>query len=165
MNSSCKEEQAVRVLESTPVRARIQPRRHLLLQGAANLLGMAIERERYERSLKTALERQQVLLKEITHRSRTVSLSWRACSSSRPRSERSGGDPAARRSAYRVRRSQNRHERIHQADVRTSSISAGYVKDFPRSERPLRLAYRGRGRAGIMVLPDRAVRLPSRPMS
>ncbi len=38
------------------------------LQGAANLLGMAIERERYERSLKTALERQQVLLKEITHR-------------------------------------------------------------------------------------------------
>jgi two-component sensor histidine kinase len=38
------------------------------LQGAANILGMAIERERYERSLKAALERQQVLLKEITHR-------------------------------------------------------------------------------------------------
>jgi GAF domain-containing protein len=38
------------------------------LQGAANLLGMAIERERYERSLKTALERQQALLAEITHR-------------------------------------------------------------------------------------------------
>jgi two-component sensor histidine kinase len=38
------------------------------LQGAANILGMAIERERYERSLKAALERQQVLLKEIVHR-------------------------------------------------------------------------------------------------
>jgi two-component sensor histidine kinase len=38
------------------------------LQGAANLLGMAIERERNERSLKAALERQQVLFKEITHR-------------------------------------------------------------------------------------------------
>jgi len=38
------------------------------LQGAANLLGMAIERERNDRSLKAALERQQVLLKEITHR-------------------------------------------------------------------------------------------------
>jgi two-component sensor histidine kinase len=38
------------------------------LQGAANVLGMTIERERYERSLKTALARQEALLKEITHR-------------------------------------------------------------------------------------------------
>jgi two-component sensor histidine kinase len=38
------------------------------LQGAANILGMAIERDRHERSLKAALERQQVLFKEITHR-------------------------------------------------------------------------------------------------
>src|SRR6478609_3632935 len=38
------------------------------LQGAANILGMAIERERYEHQLKAALDRQQVLLKEISHR-------------------------------------------------------------------------------------------------
>src|SRR6516162_5738208 len=38
------------------------------LQGAANILGMAIERQRYERRLKAALDRHQVLLKEITHR-------------------------------------------------------------------------------------------------
>jgi len=38
------------------------------LEGAANLLGMAIERERHERSLKAALDRQQVLLKEMDHR-------------------------------------------------------------------------------------------------
>ena len=38
------------------------------LQGAANILGMAIERERYERSLKAAVERHEVLLKEINHR-------------------------------------------------------------------------------------------------
>jgi two-component sensor histidine kinase len=38
------------------------------LQGAANMLGMAIERERYERRLKGALDRQQILLKEISHR-------------------------------------------------------------------------------------------------
>ena len=38
------------------------------LQGAANILGMAIERHRYERHLKTALDRHQVLLKEINHR-------------------------------------------------------------------------------------------------
>jgi two-component sensor histidine kinase len=38
------------------------------LQGAANILGMAIERQRHERQLKTALDRQQLLLKEINHR-------------------------------------------------------------------------------------------------
>jgi two-component sensor histidine kinase len=38
------------------------------LQGAANLLGMAIERERHERSLRAALDRHQVLLDEMNHR-------------------------------------------------------------------------------------------------
>jgi two-component sensor histidine kinase len=38
------------------------------LQGAANILGMAIERQRYERNLKVALDRHQMLLKEINHR-------------------------------------------------------------------------------------------------
>ena len=38
------------------------------LQGAANILGMAIERERYERKLKAALDRDQFLLKEMNHR-------------------------------------------------------------------------------------------------
>jgi two-component sensor histidine kinase len=38
------------------------------LQGAANILGMAIERQRYERRLKDALDRHQILLREITHR-------------------------------------------------------------------------------------------------
>ncbi len=38
------------------------------LQGAANILGMAIERERHERKLTAALERQQFLLKDMNHR-------------------------------------------------------------------------------------------------
>jgi two-component sensor histidine kinase len=38
------------------------------LQGAANILGMAIERQRHEIQLKAALDRQQVLLREISHR-------------------------------------------------------------------------------------------------
>jgi len=38
------------------------------LQGTANILGMAIERQRQERALNAALEHQQVLLKEINHR-------------------------------------------------------------------------------------------------
>jgi two-component sensor histidine kinase len=38
------------------------------LQGAANILGMAIERQRHESSLRSALDRQHVLVKEINHR-------------------------------------------------------------------------------------------------
>jgi two-component sensor histidine kinase len=38
------------------------------LQGAANILGMAIERDHRERRLKAALERQQSLLREVNHR-------------------------------------------------------------------------------------------------
>lgn len=38
------------------------------LQGAANILGMAIERRRYERDLTAAVDHQNVLLKEINHR-------------------------------------------------------------------------------------------------
>jgi two-component sensor histidine kinase len=38
------------------------------LQGAANILGMAIERERHERRLKAALERHQFLIQEMNHR-------------------------------------------------------------------------------------------------
>ena len=38
------------------------------LQGAANILGMAIERQRYEQNLRAAVEHQQILMKEINHR-------------------------------------------------------------------------------------------------
>ena len=38
------------------------------LQGAANILGMAIERQRHECNLKAALERHQFLIKEMNHR-------------------------------------------------------------------------------------------------
>jgi two-component sensor histidine kinase len=38
------------------------------LQGAANILGMAIEREREERKLRAALARNEALLKEMNHR-------------------------------------------------------------------------------------------------
>ena len=38
------------------------------LQGAANILGMAIEQQQYQRKLQTALDRHQILLKEVNHR-------------------------------------------------------------------------------------------------
>lgn len=40
----------------------------VFLQSAANLLGMAIERQRIERDLRTALDRQRMLLAEVNHR-------------------------------------------------------------------------------------------------
>ena len=40
----------------------------VFLQGAANILGMAIERQRMERRLREALDHHQVLLKEVNHR-------------------------------------------------------------------------------------------------
>jgi two-component sensor histidine kinase len=38
------------------------------LQGAANILGMAIEQQQYQRKLQAALDRHQMLLKEVNHR-------------------------------------------------------------------------------------------------
>ena len=38
------------------------------LQGAANILGMAIEQQQYQSKLQVALDRHQVLLKEVNHR-------------------------------------------------------------------------------------------------
>lgn len=40
----------------------------VFLQGVANILGMAIERQRMEQNLRDALDRQQILLKEANHR-------------------------------------------------------------------------------------------------
>ena len=62
------------------------------LQGAANILGMAIERQRHERRLNEALEHQQVLVKEINHR---VKNSLQLVSSML--NLQAGGDPVARR--------------------------------------------------------------------
>jgi GAF domain-containing protein len=38
------------------------------LQGAANIVGMAIERQRHEQNLKLALDRQRLLMRELNHR-------------------------------------------------------------------------------------------------
>jgi two-component sensor histidine kinase len=40
----------------------------VFLQGVANILGMAIERQRMEGDLRQALDRQQLLMKEVNHR-------------------------------------------------------------------------------------------------
>ncbi|HWO32299.1 MAG TPA: histidine kinase dimerization/phosphoacceptor domain -containing protein [Candidatus Acidoferrum sp.] len=101
------------------------------LQGVANLLGMAIERERNERSLKAALERHQVLLKEITHR---VKNSLAIVASMLKLQANEVNDPALiqhlEKAASRVSAVAKAHERIHQGDA-TDRLDLGvYVRDI-----------------------------------
>jgi two-component sensor histidine kinase len=87
------------------------------LQGAANILGMAIERERQERNLKAALARQQVLLGEIIHR---VKNSLAIVASMLKLQAADVDDPVLTLhlddAAHRVLAIAKAHERIHQGD-------------------------------------------------
>jgi two-component sensor histidine kinase len=87
------------------------------LQGAANILGMAIERERHERSLKAALTRHQVLLREITHR---VKNSLAIVASMLKLQAADVDDPGLTKhleeASYRVSAVAKAHERIHQGN-------------------------------------------------
>jgi two-component sensor histidine kinase len=85
------------------------------LQGAANILGMAIERERYERNLKAALARQQVLVKEMSHR---IKNSLAIVAGMLRLQSRDVGNPELthhlNEAAQRVVAIARAHERIHQ---------------------------------------------------
>jgi two-component sensor histidine kinase len=100
------------------------------LQGAANLLGMAIERERNERNLKAALERQQVLLREITHR---VKNGLAIVASMLKLQASEVNDPALtphlEEAAYRVSAVAKAHERIHQGNGPDRVELGAYVRD------------------------------------
>jgi two-component sensor histidine kinase len=101
------------------------------LQGAANLLGMAIERERNERNLKAALERQQVLLREITHR---VKNGLAIVASMLKLQASEVNDPALtshlEKAASRVSAVAKAHERIHQGNGPDQLDLGIYVRDI-----------------------------------
>ena len=87
------------------------------LQGAANILGMAIERERTQRLLKAALERHQVLLKEMNHRiknslSIVISMLRLQAKDSAPLTATEQLEAAA----VRVHAVARAHERLYQTD-------------------------------------------------
>ncbi len=87
------------------------------LQGAANILGMAIERERNQRLLKAALERHQILLKEMNHRIKN-SLSI-VSSMLRLQANNKGTSTATEQleiAALRVHAVARAHERLYQTD-------------------------------------------------
>ena len=80
------------------------------LQGAANILGMAIEQQQYQRKLQAALERHQILLKEVNHR---VKNSLQVVSSMLQLQASAAGDPAL-------------SERLNEASTRISTVGRAY---------------------------------------
>ena len=82
------------------------------LQGAANILGMAIEQQQYQRKLQTALERHQILLKEVNHR---VKNSLQVVSSMLYLQASAAGDSAL-------------SERLNEASARISTIGRAYER-------------------------------------
>jgi two-component sensor histidine kinase len=130
------------------------------LQGAANILGMAIERERYERNLRDALERQKMLMQEINHR---VKNSLQLVGSMFNLQARKAKDPAlvqALQEAYgRVTAVARVHERLYlSGDIGVVDLCA-YLKavceDLQRVTADNRIVFEGD--PGIEMNTDRAV--------
>ena len=82
------------------------------LQGAANILGMAIEQQQYQRKLRTALDRHQVLLKEVNHR---VKNSLQVVSSMLHLQASAVGDPVL-------------SDRLQEASTRVSAVGRAYER-------------------------------------
>jgi two-component sensor histidine kinase len=80
------------------------------LQGAANILGMAIEQQQYQRKLQAALDRHQILLKEVNHR---VKNSLQVVSSMLNLQANTVGDPAL-------------SERLMEASTRILAVGRAY---------------------------------------
>ena len=82
------------------------------LQGAANILGMAIEQQLYQRRLQAALDRHQVLLKEVNHR---VKNSLQVVSSMLHPQANAVGDP-------------DLSERLNEAASRVNAVGRAYER-------------------------------------
>jgi two-component sensor histidine kinase len=132
------------------------------LQGAANILGMAIERERYERNLREALEQQKVLVKEINHR---VKNSLQLVASMFTLQASATRDPALAQSLQeaigRVTAVARIHERLYRStDIRMVDLSA-YLADICNDLSELtphhEIQFEAHGR--ILIGTDHAVRM------
>jgi two-component sensor histidine kinase len=82
------------------------------LQGAANILGMAIEQQQYQRKLQAALDRHQILLKEVNHR---VKNSLQVVSSMLQLQANAVGDP-------------DLSERLNEASSRVNAVGRAYER-------------------------------------
>ena len=82
------------------------------LQGAANILGMAIEQQQFQRKLQAALDRHQILLKEVNHR---VKNSLQVVTAMLQLQANSVGDP-------------DLSERLNEASSRVNAVGRAYER-------------------------------------
>jgi len=130
------------------------------LQGTANLLGMAIERDRHERSLKAAFARQEVLLKEMSHR---VKNSLMIVSSMLQLQASAVGNPALtpylEEAAHRVSAVARAHDQLFQGSHVERMDLGKYVeaicKDLAASVAPC--VIHADAQHGIEISTDRAI--------
>lgn len=132
------------------------------LQGAANIIGLAIERQKYDRELRAALEHQQVLLKEINHRVKnslqlvTSMLNLRASSQSDPSVHQVLTEASARVGAI-----SRAHDRLYRsADVTRIEIATylGEVcNDLTAAIHNCEIDFKSEG--PVLMATDRAINL------
>ena len=99
------------------------------LQGTANILGMAIERQRQERALKAALEHQQVLVKEINHRVKN-SLQLVASMLSLQAGDDHEFGQRLRETSSKIMAIGRAHERLYRSPQVEKIDLAGYLSDI-----------------------------------
>lgn len=102
----------------------------VFLQGAANLLGMAIERQNRERELRGALDRQQMLLREVNHR---VNNSLQIVGSMLSMQSRTTTSPDVqhhlREASSRITAIARAHQRLYRTDEFTTLDLGAYVRE------------------------------------
>ena len=101
------------------------------LQGAANLLGMAIERQRMEASLRTAVDQRETLLQEMNHR---VKNSLQLVASMLHLQASSADDEAVRHqlqdASSRITAIARAHQRLYRSDQVQAIDLAAYLVDL-----------------------------------
>jgi two-component sensor histidine kinase len=129
------------------------------LQGAANILGMAIERQRIEANLRAALERNQVLLKEVNHRvNNSLAL---VASMLHLKSATVDDDIKAHldEASSRISAIARAHQRLYQTEMFEKIDLGPYLEDICRSfsESLPECLLHVNVKAGIEVPPDQAI--------
>ncbi|NOT41612.1 MAG: GAF domain-containing protein [Alphaproteobacteria bacterium] len=130
------------------------------LQGAANVLGMAIERERRERRLKAAVARQELLLKEINHRVKN-SLTLVTSMLSLQIGKDTGTELQQRlqEAANRVSAISRAHERLYQNNDVDVLELGGYLRDVCQDLNlsSTRCTVEVKAVEGVRIATDRAI--------
>ncbi|MGB6537833.1 MAG: histidine kinase dimerization/phosphoacceptor domain -containing protein [Xanthobacteraceae bacterium] len=132
----------------------------VFLRGIANVLGMAIERQRVEENLRKALDRQQVLMREVNHRvnnSLQIVASMLHLHSSVAESEDVRHE--LRQAGSRITAIARAHQRLHSGDDIEAIDLGAYLKEVcgdiaaatPGSEIEVSAD------AGVVIRTDRAV--------